>query len=57
MITMRGIHKSFDRLEVLRGVDLDVRRGEILSIVGASGRERPHCSRYSALSTAPTQGR
>ena len=37
MITMRGIHKSFDRLEVLRGVDLDVRRGEILSIVGASG--------------------
>lgn len=34
---MRGIHKSFDRLEVLRGVDLDVRRGEILSIVGASG--------------------
>lgn len=37
MITMRGIHKSFDHLEVLRGVDLDVRRGEILSIVGASG--------------------
>lgn len=37
MIAMRGIHKSFDRLEVLRGVDLDVRRGEILSIVGASG--------------------
>ncbi len=37
MITMRGIHKSFDRLEVLRGVDLDVCEGEILSIVGASG--------------------
>lgn len=37
MISMRGIHKSFDRLEVLRGIDLDVRQGEILSIVGASG--------------------
>lgn len=37
MISMRGIHKSFDRLEVLRGVDLDVRQGEIMSIVGASG--------------------
>ena len=37
MISMRGIHKSFDRLEVLRGGDLDVRQGEILSIVGASG--------------------
>lgn len=37
MITMRGIHKSFDHLEVLQGIDLEVRQGEILSIVGASG--------------------
>lgn len=34
---MRDIHKSFDRLEVLRGVDLEVNSGEILAIVGASG--------------------
>lgn len=34
---MQGIHKSFDRLEVLRGVDLEVCQGELLSIVGASG--------------------
>lgn len=37
MIRMQGIHKSFDRLEVLRGVDLEVCQGEVLSIVGASG--------------------
>lgn len=37
MIRMQGIHKSFDRLEVLRGVDLEVCQGELLSIVGASG--------------------
>lgn len=34
---MRDIHKSFDRLEVLRGIDLEVNSGEILAIVGASG--------------------
>ena len=34
---MRDIHKSFDHLEVLRGVDLEVNSGEILAIVGASG--------------------
>lgn len=37
MIQARDISKSFDRLEVLRGVDLDVRKGEILTIVGTSG--------------------
>lgn len=37
MIQARDISKRFDRLEVLRGVDLDVRKGEILTIVGASG--------------------
>lgn len=37
MIALRDIHKSFDRLEVIRGVDLDVNRGEVMSIVGPSG--------------------
>lgn len=37
MIRVLDIHKSFDSLEVLRGVSLDVNPGEILSIVGASG--------------------
>lgn len=37
MISLRDIHKSYDRLEVLRGVSLDVHPGEVLSIVGPSG--------------------
>jgi lipoprotein-releasing system ATP-binding protein len=37
MIRAENIHKSFGKLEVLKGIDLSVEKGEIVSIVGASG--------------------
>ena len=37
MIQIRGIRKSFGSLEVLKGIDLDIERGKVVSIVGASG--------------------
>ena len=37
MITVKNIRKSFGTLEVLKGVDLTVERGEIVSIIGKSG--------------------
>lgn len=37
MIEIRGLHKSFGNLEVLKGIDLDVNNGEVLSVIGASG--------------------
>ena len=37
MIKLRHITKSFGNLQVLRGIDLDIQKGEVVSIVGPSG--------------------
>ena len=37
MIEIKNIHKSFGQLEVLKGIDLSIKKGEIVSIVGPSG--------------------
>lgn len=37
MIKAEGIYKSFDKLNVIKGIDLQIDRGELVCIVGASG--------------------
>ncbi len=37
MIQLNNIHKSFGSLEVLKGIDLEIAKGEVVSIVGPSG--------------------
>jgi lipoprotein-releasing system ATP-binding protein len=37
MIVGKNIHKAFGSLEILKGVDLEINQGEIVSIVGSSG--------------------
>jgi polar amino acid transport system ATP-binding protein len=37
MVSVRDVHKSFGELEVLKGVSLDVMKGEVICIIGPSG--------------------
>jgi polar amino acid transport system ATP-binding protein len=37
LLRIRGLEKTFGETRVLRGVDLDVRRGEVVTIIGPSG--------------------
>ena len=37
MVKAEGVHKRFGRLEVLKGVSLEVQRGEVMCLLGPSG--------------------
>ena len=42
LIEVRGLSKSFGNLEVLRDIDLDVHRGEVVVIIGPSRIREEH---------------
>ena len=37
MLEIREIHKAFGELEVLRGVNIHVKKGEVVAVLGPSG--------------------
>ena len=57
MIRLTDIHKRFGELEVLKGISLEVKRGELISIVGASGAGKTTLLQIMATLSRPDAGR
>ncbi len=55
-IQIRGLTKSFGRTPVLRGIDLDVQRGTVLSLLGPNGSGKTTLIRVLATLTKPDAG-
>ena len=56
LVSVKGLKKSFGGLEILKGMDLEVRRGEVLSIIGPSGSGKTTILRCLNLLERPTGG-
>src|SRR6058998_3402545 len=56
MVEARKVHKSFGDLEVLRGIDMQVKKGEVLVIVGPSGSGKSTLLRCINLLIQPDSG-
>ena len=57
IVSIEGLRKSFGQVEVLRGVDLKVGKGEAVVIVGSSGSGKSTCLRCINRLEEPTAGK
>ena len=57
MIQVQDIHKSFDDLEVLKGVNLEVQKGEIVAIIGKSGAGKTTLLQIIGTLDRPNKGK
>ena len=56
MIEIRSLYKNFGKLEVLKGVSLNISKGEIVSIIGSSGSGKSTLLRCMNLLEVPNSG-
>jgi len=56
IIRTENLHKSFGKLEVLKGISTEIRRGEVVSIIGPSGGGKSTFLRCLNLLEEPTAG-
>jgi polar amino acid transport system ATP-binding protein len=57
MLRLEGLHKSFGKLHVLRGIDLSVDRGGVVCVIGPSGSGKSTLLRCINLLEPPDDGR
>lgn len=57
MLKAQSIHKSYGQLQILKGVDLEVEKGEIVTIVGASGAGKSSLLNILGTLDRPDSGR
>ncbi|PSL40561.1 cystine transport system ATP-binding protein [Planomicrobium soli] len=56
MISIRNLHKKFGDLEVLKGIDLDVQKGQAVVVIGPSGSGKTTFLRCLNILETPTAG-
>lgn len=56
MIVAKNIHKSYESLEILKGVDLEIKASEVVSIVGSSGAGKTTLLTILGTLDRPTSG-
>lgn len=57
MIKVENLHKKFNQLEVLKGIDVNVEKGEIIAIIGPSGSGKSTFLRCINRLEEPTDGK
>ena len=56
LLELKDLHKSFGNLEVIKGIDLEIDKGDILVIIGPSGSGKSTVLRCINLLEEPTSG-